>query len=164
MWKHCWAGRTMRAAPHSTTPADWVSMTQWRTCWASRGRTAWLASPRTRSLSCILLLSEFSRSQKRCLLCARERSNFRLSLKFTPSFPLWSKWCQQCCCCWQWLMSNAVNKLLHWTWHDVLKPRSCYIHIPITTCLTVLLSLSASQNLLVLQVQLHRQLNVLVSL
>lgn len=64
VWRHCWAVRIMRAAPHSTMPADWVSMTQWRTCWASLGRMASLASPRTRSLSCILLLSEFNGSPK----------------------------------------------------------------------------------------------------
>lgn len=49
----------MRAAPRSTTPADWASTTQSRTCWACLGRMASLASPRTRNRPCILPLSEF---------------------------------------------------------------------------------------------------------
>lgn len=64
MWRHCSAVRIMRAARHSITLADWVSMTQWKTCWDSRGRSALHASPRTRSLPCTLLLSEFILSLK----------------------------------------------------------------------------------------------------
>lgn len=60
-WKSCWAGRTTRAAPPSTTPADWASTTRWRTCWVSPGRTACRASLRTRSQRCTLLLSESNR-------------------------------------------------------------------------------------------------------
>lgn len=60
-WRSCWPGRTMRAAPRSTTPADWASTTRWRTCWVSPGRTAWHASPRTRSQHCTLPLSKSSR-------------------------------------------------------------------------------------------------------
>lgn len=59
-WRNCLAARITRAAPRSTTLAGWVSMTQWRTCWASRGRSASRASPRTRSPPCTLLLSEFN--------------------------------------------------------------------------------------------------------
>lgn len=110
VWRHCWAVRIMRAAPHSTTPADWVSMTRWRTCWASLGRTASLASPRTRSLSCILLLSEFNGSPKAWLSVPSDWT-IPISVDCHSSLlslsPIWSKQCQQSV----WLCYSGASSL-----------------------------------------------------
>lgn len=75
VWRHCWAARITRVAPHSTTLAGWVSMTPWGTCWASRGRSALHASQRTRSRRCTLPLSEFNSPPRAWLTRYRTKEN-----------------------------------------------------------------------------------------